>query len=371
MELGISPLITSTMIVELFANAKLITYNASLGEDRKLLQSAEKLLSIAIAFGTAFAYVWSGMYGDVFTIGTMKALLIVSQLTIAGVIVLYIDEVMQKGYGIGSGISLFIAVNICENIIWRAISPITIKTENGIEFEGALIAFIHQIMTKQNTGMAIHTAFFRQNAPNLHNQFATIFIFFTVIYFQGFKVDIKLRSHQFRGAQKTFPIKLFYLSNTPIILQTALVSNQHFFSHILYKRFKGNPFIRIFGVWQEHDGHGGGPKVIGGLAYYLMPPNSIEDIFYHPSHFIIYLTFICGVCAQFSKLWLEISGRSPEDIVRSLKEGKLYIYQKKESSMMSVMGKYIPVAAVFGGICIGLLSVIADLLGAIGSGNFF
>ena len=39
--------------------------------------------------------------------------------------------------------------------------------------------------------------------------------------------------------------------------------------------------------------------------------------------------------------------------------------------MMSVMGKYIPVAAVFGGICIGLLSVIADLLGAIGSGNFF
>merc|ERR1719169_382730 len=29
-------------------------------------------------------------------------------------------DLVQKGYGMGSGISLFIATNICESIIWKA-----------------------------------------------------------------------------------------------------------------------------------------------------------------------------------------------------------------------------------------------------------
>jgi len=216
---------------------------------------------------------------------------------LAGVFVLYLDEMLQKGYGIGSGISLFIAVNICENVVWRMISPITIKTESGIEFEGCLIAAIHLLMVKPNKYAALNTAFFRQTAPNLQNLLATVFVFLIVIYFQGFKNDIKLRSHFQRGVQKTFPIKLFYLANTPIILQTALVSNLSFFSHVLYKRFKSNPLIRLIGIWQETDMNGGGPKCIGGMAYYLVPPNNITDIFYNPSHFIIYMIFITSSCA--------------------------------------------------------------------------
>ena len=40
-----------------------------------------------------------------------------------------------------------------------------------------------------------------------------------------------------------------------------------------------------------------------------------------------------------------------------------------ERDSIAVLNKYIPVAAAFGGMCIGLLSVVADLLGAIGSGT--
>lgn len=68
------------------------------------------------------AYVLSGMYGDVRDIGTGNALLIIAQLVFAGVVVLLMDELMQKGYGLGSGISLFIATNICESIVWKVIS---------------------------------------------------------------------------------------------------------------------------------------------------------------------------------------------------------------------------------------------------------
>ena len=77
MELGISPLITSNMIVELVANSKMITYDPSVANDKWLLQAAEKLLSIIVSFCTAFVYVFAGMYGSVEYICTLKALLIV------------------------------------------------------------------------------------------------------------------------------------------------------------------------------------------------------------------------------------------------------------------------------------------------------
>lgn len=54
-----------------------------------------------------------------------------AQLFVAGMIVLLLDELLQKGYGLGSGISLFIATNICETIVWKAFSPTTVNTGRG------------------------------------------------------------------------------------------------------------------------------------------------------------------------------------------------------------------------------------------------
>ena len=102
----------------------------------------------------------------------------------AGIIVLLLDELLQKGYGLGSGISLFIATNICEIILWKSFSPITIRTEQGAEFEGAIIALFHFLLTKQNKLQALQQAFWRQNAPNISNLFATILVVLVVIYFQ-------------------------------------------------------------------------------------------------------------------------------------------------------------------------------------------
>ena len=50
-----------------------------------------------------------------------------SQLAVAGCVVIIIDELMQKGYGIGSGISLFIAANACENVVWKSFAPVSIQ----------------------------------------------------------------------------------------------------------------------------------------------------------------------------------------------------------------------------------------------------
>jgi protein transport protein SEC61 subunit alpha len=124
------------------------------------------------------------MYGDISDLGAFNAILIVVQLFTAGVIVILLDELLQKGYGLGSGISLFIATNICENILWRSFSPRTIRTEQGTEFEGAIIALFHFLLTKSNKLYAIQYAFWRGNAPNLSNLLATVVIVLVVIYFQ-------------------------------------------------------------------------------------------------------------------------------------------------------------------------------------------
>jgi len=67
---------------------------------------------------------------------------------------------------------------------------------------------------------------------------------------QGFRVDLPVRSKQRRGAQQNYPIKLFYTSNMPIILQSALVSNLYFISQLLYKRYGGNLLVQLIGRWK-------------------------------------------------------------------------------------------------------------------------
>lgn len=94
------------------------------------------------------------------------------------------DELLQKGYGLGSGISLFIATNICENIVWKAFSPTTINTGRGTEFEGAIIALFHLLITRTDKVRALKEAFYRQNLPNIFNLLATVLVFVIVIYFQ-------------------------------------------------------------------------------------------------------------------------------------------------------------------------------------------
>merc|ERR1712071_582840 len=198
---------------------------------------AQKLFGMVITVGQAIVYVMTGMYGDPSEIGRGVCLLIIIQLFVAGLIVLLLDELLQKGYGLGSGISLFIATNICETIVWKAFSPATINTGRGTEFEGAVIALFHLLVTRSDKVRALKEAFYRQNLPNVTNLLATILVFVIVIYFQGFRVDLPVKSERTRGQQGSYPIKLFYTSNIPIILQTALVSNLYFFSQLLYKRY--------------------------------------------------------------------------------------------------------------------------------------
>merc|ERR1712232_2721 len=368
MELGISPIVTWGMVMQLLAGSKIIEVDQSLKEDRVLFGGAQKLFGMLITLGEAVAYVVSGMYGDLKDLGAGNAILIIIQLFFAGVIVIILDELLQKGYGLGSGISLFIATNICENIVWKSFSPTTMNTGKGTEFEGAVIAFFHLLISKSDKVGALKEAFYRQNAPNITSLFATVLVFFVVIYFQGFRVDLPVKNSKVRGqAGASYPIKLFYTSNIPIILQTALVSNLYFFSQLLYRRFKSNMLVNLLGQWQDMDN--GQFIPVGGLAYYMSPPPSFSDIWEDPIHALFYVAFVLISCALFSKTWLEVSGSSARDVAKQLRDQQMMFKGHRDASLLHVLEMYIPTAAAFGGMCIGMLTIVADFLGAIGSGT--
>eukprot|EP00742_Colponemidia_sp_Colp-10_P000784 GILJ01000850.1.p1 GENE.GILJ01000850.1~~GILJ01000850.1.p1 ORF type:complete len:476 (+),score=84.78 GILJ01000850.1:69-1496(+) len=368
MELGISPIVTSGMVMQLLAGSKIIDVDQGLKEDRALFSGAQKLFGMIITIGEAVAYVVSGMYGDVRDLGAGNAILIILQLFVAGVIVIVLDELLQKGYGLGSGISLFIATNICENIVWKAFSPTTINAGRGTEFEGAIISLFHLLVTRPNKVGALQEAFYRSHAPNITNLLATVLVFLIVIYFQGFRVDLPVKYQKMRGQQGSYPIKLFYTSNIPIILQTALVSNLYFFSQLLYRRFKTNVLVNLLGQWQDVE-MGGQSVPVGGLAYYISPPSSLSEIWEDPFHAIFYVSFVLISCALFSKTWIEVSGSSAKDVAKQLRDQQMVMKGHRDSSLVNVLNRYIPTAAAFGGMCIGALTIVADFLGAIGSGT--
>lgn len=369
MELGISPIVTSGMIMQLLAGSKLIEVDKKNKEDRDLFDGATKIFGFLITIGEAVAYVISGMYGDLSSLGAFNAYLIIVQLIVAGVIVLLLDEVLQKGYGLGSGISIFIAVNICETIIWRCFSPFTISNETGaVEYEGAIIATIHMLLTKTNKIGALQKAFYRTSSANLLNIITTVIVFFIVIYFQGFKYEVKITHKQQPGVYRTYPIKLFYSSNIPIILQSALVSNLYFFSQLLYKKYKGNFLVRLLGQWQDVES-GSHSVPVGGLSYYISPPRDLLEIARDPFHTIFYIAFVLISCALFSKTWIEVSGSGVGDVARNLKDQGYYIDGMRDDSMKDILKRSIPIAATFGGMCIGALTIFADFIGAIGSGT--
>ena len=369
MELGITPIVTSGMVFQLLAGTHMLDLDLNMKTDRELYQTAQKLLALIISIGQACVFVFTGLYGIPSELGLGICLLLIVQLVIAGLVVILLDELLQKGYGLGSGISLFIATNVCEQIVWKAFSPTTINTGRGPEFEGAILALVHLLVTWPNKQLALREAFFRQNLPNIMNLLSTFVIFAVVIYLQGFRVEIPVKSQRQRGMRGSYPVRLFYTSNMPIMLQSALSSNVFLISQMLFQRFSDNLLVRLIGVWEAKDSQGPQLHAVSGLAYYMSPPFSISEALLDPIHTAVYLVYIITACALFSKTWVEVSGSSPRDVAKQLKDQGLVMAGHREQSMYKELKRVIPTAAAFGGAVIGLLSCVSDLMGALGSGT--
>ena len=136
-----------------------------------------------------------GLYRQPKYLSTGICLLLNIQLAAVALIVILLDKLLQKSYGLGFGISFFVATNICETIIWKVFFLMTVNTSYGPEFEGAIVALFHLLFTWNNKGCVLHKAFWDEQLPNIMNLIAAVVIFVVVIDLQGFSIEISAKSN--------------------------------------------------------------------------------------------------------------------------------------------------------------------------------
>jgi len=365
MELGIGPIVTSGLILQLLVGSAMIDCNMSRPEDRSLFTTASKVFAMLLTGVQASSYIISGMYNPPEGGGLPGtiAIIIFLQLLAAGVIVMMLDELIQKGWGFGSGISLFIMAGVAQQIFWQCFNPPT-----GL-FVGSLTLVLegNAPVTSWIFGVGAY--------PSLIGFIATIGAFLVIMYMEGVRVELPLSYAGYKGFRSRYPIKLLYVSNLPVIFASALFANVYIFSQLFWSMSgqpppgQGNFWIELLGtfVWNEDRTM---LQPAGGLVYYVTGPHTLMDVVARPDRAFGYLAILVAFCVVFSLTWLEVGGLGPSTVSKQLVDAGMQIpgYRRSGKAVESILKRYIPAVTILGGIIVGLIAGISDFFGVFGSG---
>ena len=364
MELGIGPIVTAGLILQVLAGSKMVNIDMTNPEDRSLFTSASKILSVVMTIFEASAYIIGGTYG---TLAVTTEMVIMLQLVGAGIVVLLLDELLQKGWGLGSGISLFIAAGVAASIWWDSVAPMGPMSDG--KYLGALVAFGQGLANRSGS---ITSIFYRTGGlPDMVAFTTTLGVFAIIIYFNGMRVEIPVSYARYRGFRGKFPLKLFYVSNIPVIFAAALFGNIYFISQILWQRYNSSNSNFWFNLLGQFTTQGNQYQPSGGLVYYVVPPRSLSLAMADPLRDIIYLALLVMGCVFFAVTWVEVGGMDSRTVAKQLLDSGMQIegFRRSEVPIRQMLQRYIPTVTILGGILIGLIAGTADFLGAFGSGT--
>ncbi len=384
-ELGIGPIVTSGLIMQLLLGSKIINVNMADPYDRAMFSGAQKVLAIFLTIFNSVAYIMGGAFGPISgegAIGISSIFFIFFQLLFAGIIIILLDEILQKGWGLGSGVSLFIGAGVAGQIFWNAFSfipaPSLIVGEPELP-RGIIIAFF-TVLFDGNPATNLDDLLLRGSYPSLVGIVTTIIIFLIVIWFESTRVEIPLSYRGYRGFKGKYPMKLLYVSNIPIILVNALYANVLFFGQLLagpgsgLRGLIGDFWVDWIGVFIRQDAGGGtGGQLIptSGLIYLITPPIGIDALASDPFRAVFYLVILTFLCIMLGRVWVEVSGLAPRDIASQIIDSKMQIpgFRSSPKIIERILKRYIPTLIIINGIIIAVLSFFADSLRALTSGT--
>ena len=193
---------------------------------------------------------------------------LMGQLMGASIIVMFLDEMIQKGWGLGSGISIFIMAGVSQQILWSLFSPLPAGDGGSI----GVFPFIGQMFAYGD----VADAMFRSNQlPSVFGLCLTAGILLILVYTQGMKVEIPIVSTKYRGFAATYPIKMMYVSNIPVILATALTANLVFMGQMFWAQVNPRNTSEFWNVLAQFDPTQPASP-IGGIIYYMTPPRVLD-----------------------------------------------------------------------------------------------
>ena len=366
MQLGISPIVTAGIILEVLVGAKIIELDLTDPEQRERFTAAQKGLALILAIVEATAYAVSS-FGLRIRLTPEQQILAIIQLVFASMIVMLFDELLQKGWGIGSAISLFILTNVAEAVTWSmfSIAPSTIPTE------GTYYGVIPELINRIFTGNVV-AIFVRKNLPDLLGLISTIAFMLLLIYLHGVRVEIPIAIQRYRGVRSKIPLNFLYVSNVPVLLFSIFIADYLFFVQIIWSQFNRtntNFFLNLLGTFEVLEN--GNIVPTGGLAYYLSLRGGILTVLEDPLRAVVYTILLIAAAILFGLMWVEVSGMSPRDQAENLIKSGMNIPGLRLGSVKTLerfLARYIYPLALLSSIVVGIIAASATILGVFGGG---
>ncbi len=413
MHLGIGPIVTGSIIMQLFAGAKIINLDLKDDEDKSVYQGTQKLLVIIMIFVEAIPQVFGFLTpSDAFVTnlnrfsipylvpagsghGIAQVLLVV-QLFAGSYLVFLMDEVVSK-WGIGSGISLFIAAGVAQQIFtgsfnWELTSQ---GTPSGTIPK--TIYYLQNLNAGNVASGGLEQLFLSPPNP-LIALIGTIAIFMLVSYIESTRIELPLAHGMARGARGRYPIRLMYASNIPVILVAAVLANVSMFA-LLFWQHPEWPVVGhswLIGAYptatdpRVANGEIQQTTPIGGAAFYLSNVNGVQEWLlplFNPTRYGVYLrghsylqvaghlgvflsVFIVGSII-FAKFWIMTTNMGADAVAEQIQSSGMQIpgFRRDPKVLERVLERYIPTVTVISGAAVGALAAGADLIGTVGNAS--
>ncbi|MCA9460347.1 MAG: preprotein translocase subunit SecY [Nanoarchaeota archaeon] len=373
--LGIGPIVTASIVLQLLKGSGILKFDMDSEEGKFIYAGTHKLLTFAFIIIEGFVYV---IFGAVTPAATIPVWLVSIQLMMGGFLVFYMDEVVKK-WGIGSGVSLFIAAGIGAAVFIQLFSPFAADTTAGASAQfawpfgdevaiGALWSGLYYISNGDMTNL-----FFSVLGP----VGITIALFFLITFFQSVNVEIPLSFGRVRGQSMKWPLNFFYSGVIPVILVSALGANFQMWARLLQsmaEKADSSAFVRFI---SEHVlGQFQGTSPVSGLVNWIYPIGLWENWgnFFTLSvwpHMLSYIIYLVVGSTLFAYFWVQTSGMDSRSQAKQIINSGLQIpgFRKDIRIIEKILDRYIVPLTIMGGIGIGLLASSADILAALTSGT--
>ena len=401
MHLGIGPIVTGSIIMQLFAGAKIIQLDLQDSADKQLYQGVQKILVLLMIPIESIPQVYGFLdpHGDIITqygLGWAQGI-IVAQLFVGSYLVFLLDELVSK-WGIGSGISLFIAAGVAQSTFVGTLSPIATVQGSPYSLQnppsGTLPMIFYTLRTATNAELVTQNGFeliLLNHANPVAALISSIIVFLVVAYAESSKLELPLTHGKVRGHRGQYPIRLVYASNIPVILMAALLANVNMFTLLFWQHpvLSTVPILGSQGAWSLAPWFGsyevGATTPSGGFAWYSSMVNGVGDwlipllnqsgdaygheLWQIMVHVIVYVTFMTAGSTVFAKFWIETTNMGAKDVAKQIERTGMQIpgFRKNPVVLERILERYIPPVTIFSGAFVGLLAAGADLLGTVGN----
>ena len=354
--LGIAPLISAGIVLQILVNGKILNIDLKDSEGRKKYEGYEKLLTLVFAILETLVLVFSGNL----PIKPGFHLIVFIQI-ISGIIILLILDSLAKKYTFQSIVNIAIFTGISSQLFILLFNPFVISSNGKLVFwfkenkepVGYIFKIFYSLLKKD----------FNEFIVSFLPILSTIFIIFIVIYI--FECEVKVGTLEFKiykGLKQPFNFKLLYISILPLIFAFSFTALFDFLISGTFNEVIGNLKCGIFGCVDNS----GNP--VSGIIYFISPPSPIYTSYREIIRAITYFLFLLALAIPFGYMWIYAGGMDASSIAENIVKSGMSISGLRDNPQIieSYLNNFIPHLTFISVVLIVFIATLADLFGALG-----